>query len=95
MRRGREAVGEEIEMDRQMDGERDRGREGWGIIGFHTVRDEEGASALLLCSNTPHGCLLAATTLHKHTHTHTRSSESNSGYNKPIERHRLGLPNSK
>lgn len=38
MKCGREAVGEEMKRDRQMDGERVRGL----IIGFHTLRDEEG-----------------------------------------------------
>lgn len=39
-------------------------------------------SALLVCSNTPHGCLLPASTTHRDTHTH-----SDSGHNNPIERH--------
>ena len=32
------------------------------------------ASVLLLCSNTPHGCLLPATTMHTHTHTHIHTA---------------------
>lgn len=45
-----------------------RKRKGAQSFGFTPYRMNR-ASALLLCSNTPHGCLLPETTMHRYTHT--------------------------
>ncbi len=60
------------ERARRTDRQRDRWTERMGALSFSfTPYRMNRASVLLLCSNTPHGCLLPATTMHRYTHTHT------------------------
>ena len=57
---------------RRTDRQRDRRIERKGALSFSfRPYRMNRASVLLLCSNTPHGCLLPATTMHRYTHTHT------------------------
>lgn len=85
MQRGTEnEVGENLsKRAKQADRQRDR----IGALSFiFTACRMNRASVLLLCSNTPHGCLLPATTMHTHTHIYTRLPDSE--HNNPIEKHR-------
>lgn len=59
---------------RRTDRQRDRRIERKGALSFSfRPYRMNRASVLLLCSNTPHGCLLPATTMHRYTHTHTEA----------------------
>lgn len=58
--------GRQINRPRDRWKERERGARSFSFTPYRM----NGASVLLPCSNTPHGCLLPATTMHTHTHTY-------------------------
>lgn len=56
---------------RQTNRQRDELKEKVGALSFSFTACRMNRASVLLCSNTPHGCLLPATTMHTHTHTYT------------------------